>query len=414
MTWFKRLLVLLALLGASPALAQTGAQFNAGQIWGNSTASQRPGRTENVTDILDRALGSTRGALIERGVAAWGLIAPGTAGLAFISGGAGADPAYGILGLSAGGCNAALTASNGGMLYSTATACAILNGVATARLPLLSGSNTAPVWGAYTLPASVTSGGVACFTSTTVQGSSGLLTASAIVLGGGAGVCPSPMGSLGTTTTVLHGNAGGAPTFAAVVSADLNITSTSCTNQFVTAISTGGVGTCTTATLASAQFANQGTTTTLLHGNAAGNPAFGQVVFADIASAALATGANLEAGAASKLVTSDIIYDGEQTITFNATQTFDFNTFLNGRLTLTNNITTLTCSNIKASQSGAISLVQDGTGSRTMVAAWCSQFRWASGVRGVLSTAINTIDTLFYQCVTTAICYVSLSKAQAN
>mgnify|MGYP001564069005 CR=1 FL=1 len=27
---------------------------------------------------------------------------------------------------------------------------------------------------------------------------------------------------------------------------------------------------------------------------------------------------------------------------------------------------------------------------------------------------INAIDALFYQCVTTAICYVSLAKAQAN
>jgi hypothetical protein len=54
------------------------------------------------------------------------------------------------------------------------------------------------------------------------------------------------MGSLGTTTTVLHGNAAGAPTFAPIVSADMNITATNCTNQFVSAISTGGVGTCST------------------------------------------------------------------------------------------------------------------------------------------------------------------------
>ena len=50
-----------------------------------------------------------------------------------------------------------------------------------------------------------------------------------------------------------------------------------CTNQFVTVISASGVPTCTTDTLASAQHANQGTTTTLLHGNGAGNPAFSAV-----------------------------------------------------------------------------------------------------------------------------------------
>jgi hypothetical protein len=67
-----------------------------------------------------------------------------------------------------------------------------------------------------------------------------------------------------------------------IVSADLNITSTTCTNQFLTVISSTGVGTCTTDTLASAQHANQGTTTTVLHGNAAGNPSFGSVVSADL------------------------------------------------------------------------------------------------------------------------------------
>jgi hypothetical protein len=86
----------------------------------------------------------------------------------------------------------------------------------------------------------------------------------------------------GTTTTVLHGNAAGNPSFGSVVSADLNITTTTCTNQFLTAISSSAGGTCTTDTLASAQHANQGTTTTLLHGNAAGNPSFGSVVSGDL------------------------------------------------------------------------------------------------------------------------------------
>jgi len=61
-----------------------------------------------------------------------------------------------------------------------------------------------------------TSGGILAFTGTGTLASSGLLTANALVLGGGAGVAPVPLGSLGTTTTVLHGNASGAPTFGAV------------------------------------------------------------------------------------------------------------------------------------------------------------------------------------------------------
>lgn len=61
-----------------------------------------------------------------------------------------------------------------------------------------------------------TSGGILAFTGTTTLASSAALTASALILGGGAGAVPTAMGSLGTTTTVLHGNAAGAPTFGAV------------------------------------------------------------------------------------------------------------------------------------------------------------------------------------------------------
>lgn len=66
-----------------------------------------------------------------------------------------------------------------------------------------------------------TSGGIPYFSSTTTIASSALLTANALVLGGGAGSAPTALGSLGTTSTVLHGNAAGAPTFGAVAATDL-------------------------------------------------------------------------------------------------------------------------------------------------------------------------------------------------
>lgn len=69
-----------------------------------------------------------------------------------------------------------------------------------------------------------TSGGILGYTASGTLASSVALTANALVLGGGAGATPTPMGSLGTTTTVLHGNAGGAPTFGAVVIGDLDST----------------------------------------------------------------------------------------------------------------------------------------------------------------------------------------------
>lgn len=64
--------------------------------------------------------------------------------------------------------------------------------------------------------ASGTSGGILAFTASGTIASSAALIANRIVLGGGAGAVPTVLGSLGTTTTLLHGNAGGAPTFSAV------------------------------------------------------------------------------------------------------------------------------------------------------------------------------------------------------
>lgn len=119
----------------------------------------------------------------------------------------------GELSLTRGGLAASLTASNGGIFYSTATAGAVLSGTATARLPLLSGASTAPVWGAFTLPASVTSGGVPYFSSTSVMTSSAALAANALVVGGGAGAAPATVTTGTGIITALGVNTGtaGAP-----------------------------------------------------------------------------------------------------------------------------------------------------------------------------------------------------------
>jgi hypothetical protein len=53
--------------------------------------------------------------------------------------------------LANGGTGTAITASNGGIFYSTASAGALLSGTATANLPLLSGSTAAPTWGSFAL-----------------------------------------------------------------------------------------------------------------------------------------------------------------------------------------------------------------------------------------------------------------------
>lgn len=90
--------------------------------------------------------------------------------------------------------------------------------------------------------------------------SSLILTTPLTVPNGGTGA--------GTLTGLVLGNG---------ISAMSAYAGTSCTNQFPRSLNSSGVATCATLSLTSADFANQGTTTTVLHGNAAGNPSFGAV-----------------------------------------------------------------------------------------------------------------------------------------
>lgn len=87
-------------------------------------------------------------------------------GNVLLSGGIGAAPSYGKVGLTThvtgilplanGGSNANLTASLGGIIYSTASAMAILAGTATAGQMLRSGSSAAPTWSTAVWPATTT------------------------------------------------------------------------------------------------------------------------------------------------------------------------------------------------------------------------------------------------------------------
>jgi len=113
------------------------------------------------------------------------------------------------------------------------------------------------------------------------SGSASAPSSGQILVGNAGGTAYAPVTPSGSGATITLSNAG-VFTISAIPSATLNLTTTTCTNQFVTAISSGGVGTCTTDTLASAQHANQGTTTTVLHGNAAGNPSFAAVGINDV------------------------------------------------------------------------------------------------------------------------------------
>ncbi len=173
---------------------------------------------------------------------------------------------------------------------STNLTCTFTNGVivmsASGGSAAAGGSNTQIQWNNATAL-----GGISSWTTngtTTITGAStGVLDLSAMSVTAGlkfpsaAGAAPTAdsFPAFNTTNHTLVWGSNGT-TIVGAAAATGTGTNTTCSNQFVTAVSALAAPTCTTDTLASAQHANQGTTTTVLHGNAAGNPSFGQVNFA--------------------------------------------------------------------------------------------------------------------------------------
>jgi hypothetical protein len=143
----------------------------------------------------------------------------------------------GQLGLTRGGTNASLTASNGGIVYSTATAFAILSGTATANQVLLSGSSAAPAWSTATYPATTTINQLLYSSSANVI--TGLATAnSAALVTTSAGV-PVFSGTM-TNGQVIIGSTGATPT-AATLTAGTNISITNAAGS-ITIAATGAGG----------------------------------------------------------------------------------------------------------------------------------------------------------------------------
>jgi len=119
----------------------------------------------------------------------------------------------GTLALTRGGCAAALTASNGGLLYSTASACAILAGTATANQIPMSGANTAPAWSTATYPPTTAAGTVLTSASanTVTASATPTLGVPGSVIGtlafanatSGTVTLATPTGALGTVTLFM-------------------------------------------------------------------------------------------------------------------------------------------------------------------------------------------------------------------
>ncbi len=133
-------------------------------------------------------------------------------GLSF-SGSGSTQTLGGTLKLGNGGTGANLSASNGGIFYSTATTGAILSGTATANQILLSGSSTTPAWSTATYPATTTINQLLYSSATNTI--SGISTANnGVLITSNSGV-PSWLANSGTAGFVLTANSGAPPSWQA-------------------------------------------------------------------------------------------------------------------------------------------------------------------------------------------------------
>lgn len=126
-----------------------------------------------------------------------------------------------------------------------------------------------------------------------------------------------------------------------------------------------------------------------------------------------ATAAEYQSDTAGRVITVSAAWDAAEfeTLTYAASYTPDFATFINGSMTLTGNLTLNNPSNEKVGQSGAIMLTQDGTGSRTIT--FGTDWKFPTGTSETLSTAAGSVDILYYTIVSSTLIACSLVKGYA-
>lgn len=162
-----------------------------------------------------------------------------------------------VISLWTGTCNSGTVLFGDGHCAGTAGAGTVtsINAAGTGIFSFTGGAITTS--GTLTLVQTGTSGGIPYFSGTGTLSTSALLGQNQLILGGGAGATPFTLGSLGTTTQVLHGNAGGSPNFGPIVGGDVTNATLDLTTK-VTGILPGANG-----GTASAFFAVSGPATSL-------------------------------------------------------------------------------------------------------------------------------------------------------
>lgn len=129
------------------------------------------------------------------------------------------------------------------------------------------------------------------------------------------------------------------------------------------------------------------------------------VVFAKMAAAALASGAEFLSNTASKILTANGVWSAAtfKTVTFASTVTLDMSTFVNASITMTGAMTLANPTNAKQGQTGSILLTNTSGYALSVGTAWKTVGAAAPG----LVAGVNRLD---YLVVDTAIIHYQIAR----
>lgn len=156
-----------------------------GSLLGNATASPIAAQVTSLTALIDSICpGVAQGNIVYRDLSSWQCLGTGANGFFLQSQGAFANPQW---------------ASAAGTIYLAGSGLTLAGNVFSLTSPVPVGLGGTGVSGGV-------SGGIPAFTGPATIGSSPLLTQHGLLLGGGAGVAPYPIPSLGSSGQVLQSN----------------------------------------------------------------------------------------------------------------------------------------------------------------------------------------------------------------
>lgn len=209
-----------------------GGSVNSVSFTGGLISVANPTTTPALT-----VAGTSGGLVYFSGAATWASSGAMAAGQFVLGGGVGSAPttSFSVVPLANGGTNAALTASAGGIFYSTGSAGAILAGTATARQMLQSGASAAPTWSTTTWPATTTINRILFSSSANVIGE--ITTANGGIVNASSGGVPSV-----TVTPVLGlaGTSAGTMGFSGVTSGVVTIQTAAAAGTWSLTLPTSG------------------------------------------------------------------------------------------------------------------------------------------------------------------------------